>query len=438
MNKVIVKKRNSALTLGLGILGIYYCVFSQLFSMEILPGQIESFIPVLCLIPIFFSRSGSINKAMLIWCLPFAVFGLNLVTTFNFGLVRDIVLWLAGFLIIIKANETSSYNGIIRIFFIAGLVYTASLIFEYIFPDIYFSVYYPLFKGEYAERVYRFWIGEHHIATGLSHQVGYTVCYIVVSIGVFVFLYFKKATYAQKILVLGFLILGLMLGKKRMHFATGVLCALIVYILGSKSKHKGRLIIGLFTVSIIILVLVIYISNYIGEGSVIERYKDSIDAENSGDSLSESRDALRLYAFAMWQSNPLWGIGWNQFKFLNPEFDTAVHNVFLQLLCETGIFGFICFILPVLYSLKRTIGLLIKYSQTSEATPTLLFSAFYQLFFFLYFFTGNPLYDYPYLIPYFISVSITSYYDNLYKKDNKSIKQRVKTKIRKTEVVYLQ
>lgn len=412
MNKVIVKKRNSALTLGLGILGIYYCVFSQIFSMEILPGQIESFIPVLCLIPIFFSRSGSINKAMLIWCLPFAVFGLNLVTTFNFGLVRDIVLWLAGFLIIIKANNIESYNVIIRIFYLVGIIYTASLIIEYLLPDLYFSLYFPLFKGEYAEIASDLWNSQRHIATGLSHQIGYTVCYIVVSLGVFVFLYYKDASILQKIVVLSFLVLGLMLAKKRMHFASGILCALVVYVLASKSRHKGRLIFSIFLFLIIVLGIVIYLSDYIGEGSVMERYSESLDMEKSGESVSESRDVLRLYAFTMWQSNPIWGIGWNQFKYLT-VFETSVHNVFLQLLCETGIFGFVCFLVPILYSLKKTFGILARYSKLSETAPALSFSSFYQLFFFLYFFTGNPLYDYTYLIPYFVSVAITSYYDKM-------------------------
>lgn len=413
MRSDTIRRTNKPLYVGLGILGIYYCVFSQIFSMELLPGQVESFIPVLCFIPILLCKTDKINKRMLIWCLPFAAFALNLITTFNFGLVRDVVLWFVGFLLILKANHPSSYNGIVRVFFVAGIIYAVALILEYMIPDLYFSVYYPLFKGEYAETVYRFWNGEKHIASGLSHQIGYTVCYILVSLGVFVFLYFKKVSGVSKIVVLGFLVLGLMLGKKRMHFAAGILCAIIVYVLGSKSRHKVRLLFLLFLVVVIIMLIAIYFSNYIGEGSVIERYKESLEAESSGDSLSESRDALRLLAFGLWQSNPIWGIGWNQFKYINPEFETAVHNVFLQLLCETGIFGFICFITPIMYCFKCTFSLLIKYSKKSTPAPMLLFSAFYQLFFFLDLFTGNPLYDYTYLIPYFISVSIMSYYDKM-------------------------
>ena len=44
------------------------------------------------------------------------------------------------------------------------------------------------------------------------------------------------------------------------------------------------------------------------------------------------------------------GIGLGRYKELS-QFDTDVHNSYLQVLCEMGIIGFVCYIVPLLINL---------------------------------------------------------------------------------------
>ena len=63
-----------------------------------------------------------------------------------------------------------------------------------------------------------------------------------------------------------------------------------------------------------------------------------------------------------WQffmENPIRGIGWGNFSLMNynpylGESVVNVHNIYLKLLCETGLIGFLSFIIPAIKSIKYT------------------------------------------------------------------------------------
>lgn len=378
--------------------------------MQLIPGQVESFIPVISFLFILYGNGFHVNNKFALWLCPLIVLTFNLCLYFTFGLLRDVFVWLIGVALITNPVNVHNYDRISKILFYAGLVYIASMLFELMFPDIYFTYYHPLFKGDFNELVFRAWTSERHIPSGLSHQIGFTVAYIVASIGLFVFVYMKSYTKKKGLLLLLFLFTGLLIAQKRTHFAVTVLSIGIVYLLGTPSKQKGKTVFLMIVVLIVCLFVALNVANYFGAENVLGRYEQSVDLSESGESISASRDLLRLEAISVWEDNMLFGIGWNRFGTLGFDY-TTVHNVFLQLLCETGIIGALLILIPIFNSLSVTIKLIRRHSDTGNA-PYLLFSAFYQIFFIVYFLTGNPLYDYPYLIPYFLSVSIAHFYYN--------------------------
>ena len=88
-----------------------------------------------------------------------------------------------------------------------------------------------------------------------------------------------------------------------------------------------------------------------------------------------------------------------------------VHNVFLQVLTETGIIGFLLFSIMTLYSLfstYRKIKLTIKFKHKKNhfSLTLLTLSLYIQLFFLLYCITGNPLYDTSFLLTYFFGLAM--------------------------------
>ena len=72
------------------------------------------------------------------------------------------------------------------------------------------------------------------------------------------------------------------------------------------------------------------------------------------------------------------------------------HNVYLQLLCETGILGFLIFMSGAIELFVRTLKLLkknIRDSFSIGSKGTIFFVLTMQIFFWLYSLTGNCLYD---------------------------------------------
>ena len=70
----------------------------------------------------------------------------------------------------------------------------------------------------------------------------------------------------------------------------------------------------------------------------------------------------------------------------------------MQLLCETGIIGFVASLIVVIYFLVETIRLLRQDETDAVRYRMLLFSFAFQIFYLVYSFTGNCLYDYTYYI----------------------------------------
>lgn len=124
----------------------------------------------------------------------------------------------------------------------------------------------------------------------------------------------------------------------------------------------------------------------------------------------ESNTRFMMWALALknFKENPLIGIGWNGYKyqFYHFLYNPAVraeryaylnaHNVYLQLLCETGILGFLIFMSGAIELFVRTLKLLkknIRDSFSIGSKGTIFFVLTMQIFFWLYSLTGNCLYD---------------------------------------------
>ena len=101
--------------------------------------------------------------------------------------------------------------------------------------------------------------------------------------------------------------------------------------------------------------------------------------------------------------NPLWGNGWASYRYLsnmvylNNYYE--VHNVYLQLLAETGVIGFLIFITifsKILWTCVNTYHKI----HDDDMSSFLAISIAGQSFMLIYSLTGNVLYDQLYLIAY--------------------------------------
>ena len=127
------------------------------------------------------------------------------------------------------------------------------------------------------------------------------------------------------------------------------------------SKHKLTTKAFWLSIGILVAISVSYVGYMLFPRlfAVIDRF--------STDNLLTDRQYLWHEALVMFNDNPLFGSGFGAYPHkLSVTIDTVevtylnAHNIYLQLLAETGIIGFICFIIPMLISLINTSYYLIR------------------------------------------------------------------------------
>lgn len=182
---------------------------------------------------------------------------------------------------------------------------------------------------------------------------------------------------------------------------------------GKKSFNLGHTIKRVCSLAVIVAALFFI---YYKVELVREAFDSIVSRFTTGDKTLSGRTDLYALALSLYAGHALTGIGWGRFKsntlglFGVAGKTYAVHNVYLQLLCETGIIGLGMFLLCVISTLVYGI---LKYrkimhsNQHDKEKNLLQFGLFLQFFFLVYCMSGNPLYDYNFLITYFIGIIFT-------------------------------
>lgn len=313
-----------------------------------------------------------------------------------------------------------------RIILFFALFYAASVWFQVFFPSAYklFLNFMPeanqsrILKGVKA--------GEYY--TGFTSNPGFTGGYIVSGIFALVTEYKSLIVHkTTKIVLLLLLTITLLMTGRRAHTAFLIAALIGYYLLPYKGKiFRKRL--KLIVVSVLVFILFVVFSwNYLIQIPLFSRINASILALFNDGDISSLRISLYMLAWTLFLKNPWFGIGWENFRYAvvgnvtkQTEFD--VHNVYLQLLCETGIFGFIIIMIPIVIIFILTLRSIRNLENDGKEPwfPALSYSLIYQMFFLLYGLTGNPLYSPSYLMMYFFSSSITMAYLRFVKSQTRS------------------
>ena len=208
----------------------------------------------------------------------------------------------------------------------------------------------------------------------------------------------------------------LILTGKRAHllFGTLVFCAnyVLVYNRGSFKTRSQRTFIFILMFSLL-LVIVINVPAFQGT------FSRFMSGEITEELYIGRVNSKWVPAMQMFKESPLFGKGWLQFGRLHPTYNSGdeiyrnVHNIYIQLLCETGIVGTVVIVGLMVYTISITIRRILVINKTRATNPELLFLIFsfaYQMFFLLYGLTGNPLYDIQTLFPYMLCCGIAYKY----------------------------
>ncbi|MDV7785565.1 O-antigen ligase family protein [Enterococcus gallinarum] len=229
--------------------------------------------------------------------------------------------------------------------------------------------------------------------TGQTGQNAFFICiFLCILTTYFLFNLRKnkgKAFFQSLFILLGFICL--LTTGKRGHLLSIVLAFLVVLFLFFKKQKQYRkyfiVIVTLLLMGVIVLLNTSYFQ------IILLKFYSLLD---SGD-LTNGRLALWNYTIQLFENNPLIGTGFGSIREI---FNMEAHNIYLQILAETGVIGFIIYIFLFISMFRESI----KYYNSKNIN--VLISLFVQCFFLFYGLTGNPLYDSGFMLCYFVFCSL--------------------------------
>lgn len=373
-----------------------------LFHRNALVTTITLMIPISLLCLIYSMKHPQINRV--VFSLAFSLFSVILLSSsFN---PRECLYY--GFCILMLFfADVNGFHKIPMWFYYAGIFFAIGSLINIFAVDVYCSLILPAFSGSPLYGNLLKWVNKN-IYPGFTSQTAFNAGYLIYAIGYLYCNYSinKKIENRHK-LFLFLLLVCLVLTNKRAHFlflfVTMAICSLVY-----ETKKQKVIQILKIVLSGIALLSAFYLLMQFVDIGVFQKLRLMLEVYDRNNDVSSGRFYLYLLAIKYFFQNPFIGVGWGGFSQL-PELAAKpmqTHDIYLQLLCETGILGFIIFILFFAYSLfvsiKNCNG-----AKTSEQILSARFCFFVQSFFLLYGLTGNTLYDQPYFIVYFLICAFT-------------------------------
>ena len=347
-----------------------------------------------------------IQKKALNSLMPWIIFALIFVLFYNANLYRAsffaTIRWMYFFvyMILISHINPKKYTHLIKVLGIVAGVYVLFVFFFMVFPSQY-SVMYNLWG---------YWptgtdSGASGYRAGLAAHYSENAMMISMAVFAVVCLFMTESRKQRKIWFFAFFavsVAALVLTTKRAHLLFGFVAILFAYFVFKPRQRAKRffiIVIGAAALLAAFYLLSLYVP---AVGDIVERFSNMGE-----DTESSTRFAMWDLAIKCFEDNPVFGIGWNGYKyeFNRVLFDPNVraeryaylnaHNVYLQLLAETGVAGFSLFISGAVNIFSKTLKTLnrcVDPRLLSNRAP-LVFSVIVQVFFYLYCLTGNCLYD---------------------------------------------
>lgn len=416
----MIQIKKDKLQLLAGFFLLLFPMFNMSMSPVMMPGSVRFYYVLAGLILLFsYKNTGFIvryQKKSIILIAFLAFFILRKNNDLQRGNFFPPIYYLAVFLVMtLLQKDTEWWEPMwqaIRVFCVFHLI--AGIILLLNRPFL-LNVVVPAMKlTDHGTRVVTRFINSGYM-TGLTNHYSLMGMYMALGICAFAtpLLIGKKETTIWDWGGIVLFLIGVILTAKRAHFLFSVLAIAFVYWLINRPftvKQYRNVFLILLALSVLIPILYLTIPQF---QSLIGRFMT--DYEDLNDASNGRVDKLWMSAIDMFLKHPLFGIGWKQFRVLNVQQYGALtandtHNIYLQLLAETGIAGtavyLFLFISGFVLSCKAEKAQKKQPYLTEKQVVYLRISMVYQVFFLLYGITGNPLYDIYCFVPYFLSVTV--------------------------------
>lgn len=213
----------------------------------------------------------------------------------------------------------------------------------------------------------------------------------------------------KKAIIIGISLICVLMSGSRSNIVT-IPFAIVLSIL-IKTPNK-KIIIRTIKICLA-LVFVLAIICVVGEKFQLETYirlQDSVIRYISGQSITNGRDVIQERAWNLFYQSPVFGIGWMNFQVIGSGINgigSNAHNMYIQLLCELGVIGFLIFISAFVGELLSDIIFLRKnlFKLNENEMNVMCHSISYQIYYLISSFLHATSYDAVYIILYFVFLS---------------------------------
>lgn len=160
-------------------------------------------------------------------------------------------------------------------------------------------------------------------------------------------------------------------------FAT-VVILLLIFATPEQRKKRGIILVAAVIFAVVAVIALLPVLRNI---TTLKRYVQMIDNFLAGKDFSSGRLELYELAWDLFLDHPLFGIGWGQFAQSIPaDFHLAhngggvqtlkdVHCIYLQFLCESGLVGFVCIMVPICYCYIHTLKQMLRLQKKQSQFP---------------------------------------------------------------------
>lgn len=307
---------------------------------------------------------------------------------------KDVVLYGMAFLLPFSTTIKTIKNlKLIRAFEIGGIIIATGTFLNFLMKQIYRSILPYIFMDSDLSSAQ--WVAS--IGTGFPgvfSQVNYTAFFLGIAIGAA--FSFRKSIFSNVwVAIVTFMFAGVLLTGKRgavvYIFATLLFC----YFIEGRGKEKLFRVFKIVVFAMAaygILFLVARVTNVQG----IKKIFETVQAFITGGKVDNTgRSQLQEQAWRYFIGNPLFGIGWGNFRKMFTLRSTHVHCIYLQLLCEMGTVGagiyYLFFFKQILLGINKFKATVV--TEKINENAWIEFSLFGIVYFLLFGLTENPIYD---------------------------------------------
>jgi O-antigen ligase len=350
----------------------------------------------------------------------FFIFSLTLISFFISSYLSPIVgygfclFFFMGFTLLLSFSQTdTSFPYILKFTLYASLLCALSVIFSAFATSSYFSTLSLFFDANMTMAINRLVSAENY---GGYAPLTATAAFLL-SIGIGVLFVRLINTHTKNYILWGILLiflLALFLTQRRV----GILCNIIA--IAAVLLYKREYLFRFLLILVILIILYYWLLPYIPQlGNVFRKHEELM---REGD-ITSGREDLYDYALQLFKEKPYWGNGPLSFvalrqQYLGVESSLGVHNVFLQLLAETGIIGMVLFttcVSTLLYQTYRSLKEIKLQLYHDEETllndeKLLMTSLYIQIVFLFFCMSESALSEYNMFYSYLIFAAIPVYY----------------------------